>query len=178
MDCKFQCCNRTTEQVFNHQLAEFIDKIAENVPFIWLKYVQVFDGVCFSSFIRSWRQPCNFLVNIQIRCARLYCFNSAPLHLFIYSSVDIVNGGCYEDRWNRMLTGKSNLNLPGNSPKACNAYCQGYQFYAVEYAKNCFCGNELQYAVKKPEGECNMKCRGDSSKQCGGFWRLNLYKTI
>jgi len=93
------------------------------------------------------------------------------------ASSDIVNGGCYEDKPARMLTGKGELHLANNSPNACNSYCQGFKYYGVQYTNQCFCGDTLHHLVKKPENECNAECPGDSSKKCGGTWRQNLYKT-
>jgi len=93
------------------------------------------------------------------------------------SGADIVNGGCYEDKLPRMLTGKVEKNLPNNSPNACNSFCKGFKYYAVQYTRECFCGDTLHHSVKKPEKECNAVCPGDSSKKCGGSWRQNLYKT-
>merc|ERR1711931_39650 len=89
-------------------------------------------------------------------------------------SASIVNGGCYEDKPARMLTGKF-INLETNSPSACKEECRGFKYFAVQYSTQCFCGNTLHHLVKKPESECNVICPGDSSQKCGGTWRQNLY---
>jgi hypothetical protein len=43
------------------------------------------------------------------------------------------------------------------------------------------CGNAIQLingAKKLPdESKCNLPCKGDSSKMCGGFATLNIYKS-
>ena len=89
---------------------------------------------------------------------------------------DLTNGGCYEDKPARMLTGKF-LSLNTNTPSACKDKCQDFKYFAVQYTNQCFCGDTLHHLVKKPESECAMKCPGDSSQTCGGSWRQNVYET-
>jgi hypothetical protein len=31
---------------------------------------------------------------------------------------------------------------------------------------------------KRPDTECNMKCRHDSSRMCGAGWRNNIFKLV
>ena len=44
--------------------------------------------------------------------------------------------------------------------------------------KECFCGNTppAEEDLTK-ESDCNRKCPGDSSKTCGGSWKMNVYET-
>jgi len=84
--------------------------------------------------------------------------------------------GCYEDRDSRMLTGKENKSLNNNSPSECQKFCRGFRYFAVQYTTECFCGNNLNHSVRKPDGECNASCPGNRSQKCGGTWRLNLYE--
>lgn len=59
-------------------------------------------------------------------------------------------------------------------PSLCRAFCDGHAFAGVQFADECFCGNQLGYA-SKPDSECNMHCSGDSEKSCGGFFRNSIY---
>ena len=44
--------------------------------------------------------------------------------------------------------------------------------------QQCWCGdNEVKDVYKAKEEDCNLKCTGDSNANCGGIWRLNLYRT-
>ena len=69
----------------------------------------------------------------------------------------------------------SNKNSIAFCKKAC--FKEGFKYSGVEYAKECFCGNKMQYETIAPkQSDCNMKCSGDKSQKCGGGNRLNLYK--
>lgn len=57
----------------------------------------------------------------------------------------------------------------------CAAFCDGYAFFGVEYAGECYCGNELLGGEPSAETDCNMLCSGNPSQWCGGPNRLNLY---
>ena len=57
----------------------------------------------------------------------------------------------------------------------CSAFCDGYAFFGVEYADECYCGNELAGGQSSAESDCNMRCSGEPLQWCGGPNRLNLY---
>ncbi|XP_062598585.1 uncharacterized protein LOC134260014 [Saccostrea cucullata] len=83
--------------------------------------------------------------------------------------------GCFQDQNNRILTEK-HTNIQSMTVEYCRNYCAKYQFYGVEYSSWCFCGSSLITNVRKPEGECNMKCSGNNRQICGGGWRMNIYR--
>merc|ERR1712098_137968 len=31
-------------------------------------------------------------------------------------------------------------------------------------------------SLKRPQSECNVKCKGNHNQKCGGVWRINVYK--
>jgi hypothetical protein len=31
---------------------------------------------------------------------------------------------------------------------------------------------------KRPDSECNMRCKGDNKRMCGGSWRNNVFKLV
>ena len=105
--------------------------------------------------------------------------------------------GCYQDAPspNRVLSETyvawSNMTLP-----VCMNYClgRGYTYGGVQYGSECWCGNAINqgyYDGPSPDkwltgpvnsgqvvdySECKaMSCAGDSSTDCGGHWRLNVF---
>ena len=64
------------------------------------------------------------------------------------------------------------------TPINCIALCKmhGFLLAGVQYSDNCWCGNTPPPSTARTsESECNMPCSGDSSKTCGGSWRMNVY---
>ena len=62
----------------------------------------------------------------------------------------------------------------------CQHYCAGQDFIysGVQYKTQCFCGNDNPADTSKaPASECNLACSGDSTKMCGGSWRMNIYRS-
>lgn len=58
--------------------------------------------------------------------------------------------------------------------ETCTAYCSkaGYSLAGLEYADECYCGNELRLG---PSNNCNMACSGNSAETCGGGNALSVY---
>ncbi|XP_061169415.1 uncharacterized protein LOC133178718 [Saccostrea echinata] len=106
---------------------------------------------------------------------RQWCGGHWKMH--IYSNTGYL--GCFQDQKNRVLTGKythsSRMTVHG-----CRYMCgrEFYQYYGVEGARYCFCGNTLTTSVRKPERECNQKCTGSKWQRCGGHWKMNIYKNV
>lgn len=64
-----------------------------------------------------------------------------------------------------------------NTPSRCVAHCRsrGYIFSGVQSTGWCLCGNTAPPSSKLvPMNQCNERCPGDSSKLCGGQWRMNV----
>ncbi|KAM7210759.1 WSC domain containing protein [Rhypophila decipiens] len=83
---------------------------------------------------------------------------------------------CWTDDVNeRVLTG-SEYRSDDMTVESCAAFCsqQNFEFFGVEYAHECYCGDKLGGAVA-PEGECSQVCAGNSAQWCGGASRLNIY---
>ncbi|KAH8667438.1 WSC domain-containing protein, partial [Tricladium varicosporioides] len=58
----------------------------------------------------------------------------------------------------------------------CATACKGYDYFGVEYGRECFCGNSFNSgSVPTADSECNFKCPGDNSQLCGAGRRLNVY---
>ena len=59
----------------------------------------------------------------------------------------------------------------------CIQFCSndGYAFAGVENGDRCFCGNNPPSQNPIPDSECDMKCSGDQTRPCGGYWEINIY---
>ncbi|KAK4227293.1 WSC-domain-containing protein [Podospora fimiseda] len=58
----------------------------------------------------------------------------------------------------------------------CANVCDSYNWFGVEYGRECYCGNTLNAgSVPAPALECNFPCPGQPSQTCGAGNRLNLY---
>jgi hypothetical protein len=86
--------------------------------------------------------------------------------------------GCQtEGSGGRALASKSYA-ADGMTLESCTAFCAGYQYAGVEYARECYCGNSFAAgSVAAPAGECDMTCAGNPSNFCGGPSRLSVYKS-
>ncbi len=89
-----------------------------------------------------------------------------------------VDGFFYKSCWTddvnlRSLTGDEYM-ADAMTVEACATLCQGYHYFGVEYASQCFCGNELG-GEAAPESDCSQLCVGDSQEWCGAGNRLNVY---
>ncbi|KAG7104597.1 WSC domain-containing protein like [Verticillium longisporum] len=83
----------------------------------------------------------------------------------------------------RLLT-KQVLNDGVNmTTKACAERCWDYGYAGVEYGRECWCGNTLNFAGNTgatpgknvTNAECKMTCPGDKNAYCGAGSRLSLY---
>ncbi len=90
--------------------------------------------------------------------------------------------GCFKDRGNPSGTQGRDLDgfMYGSkemTPKMCIDICarKGFKYASVQYSSQCFCGNS--YGKYGPANNCDMKCSGDPSKICGGFWANSVYRT-
>ncbi|CAN0148389.1 unnamed protein product, partial [Ectocarpus sp. 12 AP-2014] len=50
----------------------------------------------------------------------------------------------------------------------CADTCADYAYYGTQFGRECWCGNNGDYAAYG-EAACDMGCTGDSSETCGGF---------
>ncbi|KAK3995264.1 WSC domain-containing protein [Cladorrhinum sp. PSN332] len=58
----------------------------------------------------------------------------------------------------------------------CANVCGGYNWFGVEYGRECYCGNTLnEGSVPTAAAECSFPCPGKLSQTCGAGNRLNLY---
>ncbi len=127
----------------------------------------------------------------SLRCGGDYanvCGDADRLNVFLSTdckpdpaSPATVAGFTYQSCWAdktasngaRVLTGKE-LRADDMTVEKCAATCQGFAYFGVEYARECYCGNDLAGAAA-PEAECSQVCVGDATEWCGAPDRLNLY---
>jgi hypothetical protein len=56
----------------------------------------------------------------------------------------------------------------------CSALCGAYKYFALEFGKQCRCGDTYGKYGKAadPSKDCNMNCAADPSVICGGVSRM------
>ncbi|MCJ1242521.1 hypothetical protein MMC14_010529, partial [Varicellaria rhodocarpa] len=92
--------------------------------------------------------------------------------------------GCYSEATNgRALSGKRPP-APANgfTIELCEVACEGYTYFGMEYANECYCGNTInagspnQASSDPTINGCSMICAGSDIEYCGGPDRLDLYQ--
>jgi hypothetical protein len=83
--------------------------------------------------------------------------------------------GCYQDRGNRDLP--KLLRGGYGHPRTCFQMAKdaGYRYAGLQYRGECWAGNRYGKHGKRPDRECNMKCRKDGSRTCGAGWRNEVF---
>jgi hypothetical protein len=60
--------------------------------------------------------------------------------------------------------------------ESCQAFCAGYDYFGVEYARECYCGNTFNAgSVAAPSADCSFTCMGNPFEYCGAGNRLSVY---
>lgn len=119
------------------------------------------------------------------------CGSSYRLSLYSYGGTvtpppsgipsDWTDAGCFVDSGSRALRATS-FAADDMTPAKCVAYCvaNGQTLAGTQDGRECFCGSTLAKengsGVQVSSGECSTPCTGDSSKKCGGGWRLSVYR--
>ncbi|KAL5006079.1 hypothetical protein ScPMuIL_017237 [Solemya velum] len=84
--------------------------------------------------------------------------------------------GCYVDREDRDIDGyhiENDLNTPQYCLKTCSE--KGFKYAAVQYGRECFCGDSFGKYGAAPEAHCDYPCPNNHELMCGGFWSQNVY---
>ena len=83
--------------------------------------------------------------------------------------------GCFTDGAPRALSADSKGD-DALTVEICAAYCSSYQYFGVEYGRECYCGNDRDVSsVAAPDADCSFPCAGDASETCGAGLRLDVY---
>lgn len=85
--------------------------------------------------------------------------------------------GCYNDTAAaRSLSGTYTYSNT-MTVEACATFCNGANYFGVEYYDECYCGDTLAVdSVNQPVTDCSYPCSGDNGEFCGGSNRLDLYQ--
>lgn len=116
-----------------------------------------------------------------------YCGGSTRLSVFQINAttstaaVPVVSGatyvGCYSDNsGSRALQPGSNTD-GSMTIEMCRqlATSKNYKFFGLEYAGECYAGNNITSSSIGPLN-CNMSCKGNSSEVCGGSSALSVFQ--
>ncbi|KAK0718950.1 WSC domain-containing protein [Apiosordaria backusii] len=92
-----------------------------------------------------------------------------------------VGGFNYQACWTDQVGARSLADVVERSDnmtvEACAAICEDFNFFGVEFGRECFCGNVLGGEIA-PESDCTYRCAGASNQLCGAVDRLNLYAAV
>lgn len=47
----------------------------------------------------------------------------------------------------------------------------------INFRSECFCGENAPPLSSLSDGLCDMKCSGDPTKICGGYFAMNIFET-
>ncbi|VDI84333.1 Hypothetical predicted protein [Mytilus galloprovincialis] len=87
--------------------------------------------------------------------------------------------GCYKDDPQRMLDDM--IDDSRMTFELCYDKCAKYSHFGLQATRQCFCGNSIGDPTiypPRPEDECNMACKGNTSQTCGGYWRMSVYRRV
>ena len=84
--------------------------------------------------------------------------------------------GCFKDTQPFDLDGYLEAGQ-NNTPERCVAICRdkGFAYAGVQNGQSCLCGNS--YGRYGAATNCDVKCTGDNSQNCGGFSANSIYGT-
>ena len=87
------------------------------------------------------------------------------------------NGECFRDNSYRLLNGLIRKRNDFITVENCIEFCSVYgnAFAGVENGDECFCGQNAPSEEPISDSECNHKCSGDRTQNCGGNWAINIY---
>ena len=82
--------------------------------------------------------------------------------------------GCFADDGPSRVLPYHLLGSDDMTAAKCAAHCFIYDFFGLEYGRECWCGN-LPPSNPVPESECSYSCAGDKGTLCGAGQRLNVW---
>ncbi|KPI43277.1 uncharacterized protein AB675_6926 [Cyphellophora attinorum] len=65
------------------------------------------------------------------------------------------------------------------SDGAANKQGKGFKYFGTQYARECYCADEVRKEAMPIEGvpgTCKMACSGDGSQMCGGYGVLSIWQ--
>ncbi|CAM9124123.1 unnamed protein product [Hapterophycus canaliculatus] len=87
----------------------------------------------------------------------------------------VMHVGCVKDtRHDRVLDNEyRNSEM---TPAMCAAYCEGEDFFGLQYGSECWCGSTDEDVFRHGSATCDYPCGGDDEQTCGGYWAVSLYE--
>ena len=122
------------------------------------------------------------LCNLFFFHASFFAKRMIKLLLFAYLSkwgFSYVWIGCYEDKIeDRDIQDEVFLNDEDMSPKWCEQQCTAYSYpyFSLQFANECFCGNQYGKHGQRNDSECFVPCAGNKHLYCGGSNRNSVFK--
>ncbi|KAK3501694.1 heme peroxidase [Neurospora crassa] len=90
-------------------------------------------------------------------------------YVFVGCQTEATEGG-------RALEGKTWAD-DGMTLEGCAEACSGWEYFGVEYGRECYCGNTLRGgSAPAPLADCSFTCAGTPYEYCGAGNRLELYR--
>ena len=82
--------------------------------------------------------------------------------------------GCYTDSTGTRALKGAKFVSDDMTIDNCATACKGWAYFGLEYSRECFCGFQLVESTQVESSQCNMPCRGNSTRICGAGDRLNV----
>ncbi|KAH7130137.1 heme peroxidase [Dendryphion nanum] len=88
--------------------------------------------------------------------------------------------GCFVDTVSQRSLSGRNRQDDNNSYESCASFCDGYQYFGVEYGHECYCADKLSSPMPelRKDDECSMPCAGNSTEHCGAASRITVFKSL
>ena len=103
------------------------------------------------------------------------CDTSTRLNVYTIESPEPFNGQCLKDTQGDRILNVWKQFLGTLTVEICLDYCKNFKYAGVSAKHYCFCGNELSETVLLPDSDCDWKCDGDLTQNCGGAQNTNVY---
>ena len=102
---------------------------------------------------------------------------STPTPVIVPGNTNFTYAHCYIDSPGSRVLPYEVLAADNMTVEYCLSNCYQYAFAALEYGRECWCGNQLAAGAAQAakETECGMTCPGNSTQLCGSGNRLSLY---
>ncbi|KAK3674902.1 hypothetical protein LTR78_005246 [Recurvomyces mirabilis] len=137
---------------------------------------QVIDSSCGTTCTGNNAETCGGANRLSLFSAGRPNISAAPgtpeviSNDWYYTSCSVDNAGRVRALGDRSTTSDS-MTL-----EKCGNFCQGSQYFGIEYSSECYCGNSLSSSSIAASSDCNMLCSGDSTEFCGAGNRLTVYQ--
>ena len=90
---------------------------------------------------------------------------------------DYISLGCYTEPSKAQALDSAMIAGDDMTLEKCATFCSdsSYKYMAIEYGRECYCGNSITPGSAKTPGGCTTPCKGNSTQLCGGPSWLQMY---